>query len=264
MDFKAREGVFEGVKLIMARNLITEFKAFYERLQVNPLSTGQIALCLALISINNRCTWQEWFTAPNITLELYTGLSRQAIFKNRNILKQLGYIDFRTNGTKATSYKVNTMLNSLQDSLQVGLQDGLQSSLQDGLQDSLPLIDKDKDIDKDINIAAVSNIYNSDLKIVTAAVEKEICQVSSSIKDDIEFYLRSVDVDLILYAIDEATKSNCHRWQYVSAIIKRCIADNILTGTEAKRREEKWRGTGRSKGTSETDYSKYLTDGIRV
>lgn len=262
MDFKAREGVFEGV--IMARNLITEFKAFYERLQVNPLSTGQIALCLALISINNRCTWQEWFTAPNITLELYTGLSRQAIFKNRNILKQLGYIDFRTNGTKATSYKVNTMLNSLQDSLQDSLQVGLQSSLQDGLQDSLPLIDKDKDIDKDINIAAVSNIYNSDLKIVTAAVEKEICQVSSSIKDDIEFYLQSVDVDLILYAVDEATKSNCHSWKYVSAIIKRCIADNILTGTEAKRREEKWRGTGRSKGTSETDYSKYLTDGIRV
>lgn len=246
----------------MARNLITEFKAFYERLQVNPLSTGQIALCLALISINNRCTWQEWFTAPNITLELYTGLSRQAIFKNRNILKQLGYIDFRTNGTKATAYKVNTMSNSLQDSLQDGLQDGLQSSLQD----SLPLIDKDIDIDKDINIVPLSNIYNSDLKIVTAAVEKEICQVSSSIQTDIEFYLKTVDKDLILYAIDEATKANCHSWRYVSAIIKRCIADNILTGAEAKRKGEIKSDRSPRKGerTNTSRFEQYCKDGIQV
>ena len=110
-------------------NYLLEIKAFYERLQVNPLSTGQIALWHALMNINNKCAWREWFTVPNITLELNTGLTRQSIVKSRNLLKQLGYIDFRTNSTKATSYKMLTMLNNLQDSLQVGLQDSLQDSL---------------------------------------------------------------------------------------------------------------------------------------
>ena len=49
------------------------------------LSTGQIALWHALMFLNNECYWKEWFTVSNTMLELYTGLSRQAILKNRNI-----------------------------------------------------------------------------------------------------------------------------------------------------------------------------------
>lgn len=99
-------------------NYLQEILAFHDLLQSNQLSTGQIALWYALMYINNKCRWVEWFTAPNQTLELYTGLSRQGISKNRNALKQIGLIDFRSNGTKATAYKMLPMSNSLQDSLQ--------------------------------------------------------------------------------------------------------------------------------------------------
>lgn len=69
--------------------------------------------------INNKCAWIEWFSVPNITLESNTGLSRSGIAKARNALKQYGLIDFKPNGTKATTYKMFTMLKSEQESNQV-------------------------------------------------------------------------------------------------------------------------------------------------
>ena len=55
-------------------NYIAEIKAFYDLVQVKQLSTGQIALWNALMYINNKCSWIEWFTVPNLTLELNTGM----------------------------------------------------------------------------------------------------------------------------------------------------------------------------------------------
>ena len=78
-------------------NYIAEIKAFYDLVQVKQLSTGQIALWNALMYINNKCAWIEWFTVPNILLELNTGMSRSGVLKARNSLKQLGLIDFKTN-----------------------------------------------------------------------------------------------------------------------------------------------------------------------
>lgn len=130
-------------------NYITEIKMFYDCVQLKQLSTGQIALWHALMYINNKCAWNTWFTAPNLTLELLTGLSRSAIAKNRNVLKQLGLIDFKGNGTKATSY----MLKSTQDSEQDSEQDSTQDSIQDSTQSSgtLNKLNKTKlDIKKNI------------------------------------------------------------------------------------------------------------------
>ena len=73
------------------------------------LSSGQIALWRALMSINNKAGWATWFTAANATLESLSGLSRSGINKNRNALKQLGLIDFKSNGRKATSQGMRTL-----------------------------------------------------------------------------------------------------------------------------------------------------------
>ena len=126
---------------------ITEIKSFYRLMQTNDLSTGQIALWHALMFLNNECYWKEWFTVSNTMLELYTGLSRQAILKNRNILKQIGLIDFKPNGTKATSYKLCSISNNCQDSCQSGCQNGSQVVVKTVAHSNRH---KTKDIDKDI------------------------------------------------------------------------------------------------------------------
>ena len=122
-------------------NYIKEIRAFYDSVNVKPLSTGQIALWHALMHINNKNNWSEWFSVPGITLELLTGLSRSAIFKNRNALKQAGLIEFKANGTRAASYKMiaqfnETISNSAQDSTQDSAQNSTQDSAQDGAQNS--------------------------------------------------------------------------------------------------------------------------------
>lgn len=123
-------------------NYMAEIKAFYDLVQVKQLSTGQIALWHGLMHINNKCAWIEWFTVPNLTLELHTGLSRSGIYKARNVLKQHGLIDFKPNGTKATSYMMISLLNSKQGSVQesnqttVPMTNSKQGSVQDGKQDS--------------------------------------------------------------------------------------------------------------------------------
>ena len=130
-------------------NYIREINAFYDLLQLQPMSSGQIALWHALVSICNKLSWAEWFSAPNQALEVRSGLSRQSVVSARNHLKQLGLIDFRTRGTKSTLYKIvslcETTSDILQDTLQGALQDTvttsetLQDALQGGLQDALPL-----------------------------------------------------------------------------------------------------------------------------
>lgn len=78
------------------------------------------------MDINNTCLWQEWFTVANLTLELLTGLSRSAIYKNRNALRQAGLIDFKANGSNATKYKITKIYKeestqeSTQESVKLG------------------------------------------------------------------------------------------------------------------------------------------------
>ena len=111
-------------------NYLAEIKAFYDLVQVKQLSTGQIALWHALMAINNKCAWIEWFTVPNIMLELNTGMSRSGVLKARNSLKQYGLIDFKANGTKATNYKMITIAKSKQESNQDSTQESEQASEQ--------------------------------------------------------------------------------------------------------------------------------------
>lgn len=99
-------------------NYITEILGFNDSLLTKPLAAGQIALWYALMYINNKCSWAEWFTAPNRTLESLTGLERSSIYRARNELKLRGFIDFRSNGTKACSYKMLTCCTEQQPTQQ--------------------------------------------------------------------------------------------------------------------------------------------------
>lgn len=115
-------------------NYIAEIKAFHDLVMTKQLSTGQIALWYALMSINNKCAWAEWFSVPNLTLELNTGLSRSGVLKAKNTLRQHGVIEFKFRDTKATMYKMISLLKSTQDSTQISTQDGTQNSTQSSTQ----------------------------------------------------------------------------------------------------------------------------------
>lgn len=97
----------------------------------NPLSKGQYMLFQALLNVNNDCSWIEWFEVASIRLELFSQMSREGVQKARKELIERGLIEFKSNGTRAGSYRLKKLYeDSTQTSTQVSTQDSTQSSTQ--------------------------------------------------------------------------------------------------------------------------------------
>lgn len=87
-------------------NYILQSRGLDDQQFINPLPAGQYTLLRALIALNNKCGWLEEFTVALSALETFTGLSRAGVQKARRSLVNKGYIEFKSNGTKAGSYKI--------------------------------------------------------------------------------------------------------------------------------------------------------------
>lgn len=92
-------------------NYIAEMKAFYDRLEVNPLPSPAIALWHALMSIANKTGWQQEFTVASSILMLKSGLNAQAIKRARNRLAQEGFLTWRSRGgNQSAVYHLNSLV----------------------------------------------------------------------------------------------------------------------------------------------------------
>ncbi len=92
-------------------NYIAEIKAFYDRLELNPLPSPAIALWHALMSIANKTGWQQEFTVAVSILMLKSGLNAQAIKRARNRLEQDGFITWRSRGgNQSAIYHLNSLV----------------------------------------------------------------------------------------------------------------------------------------------------------
>lgn len=92
-------------------NYLAEIKAFYDRLELNPLPSPAIALWHALMSIANKTGWQQEFTVAVSVLVLKSGLNAQAIKRARNRLEQDGFITWRSRGgNQSAVYHLNSLV----------------------------------------------------------------------------------------------------------------------------------------------------------
>lgn len=88
-------------------NYIKEINSFYDWLELNSVSDSVITLWHALMHINNKAGWNMEFTVAISTLQVKTSLSKSSIIRARNVLKQLGRIDFRERkGNQSCAYKI--------------------------------------------------------------------------------------------------------------------------------------------------------------
>lgn len=203
-------------------NYLTEIKGFYDLAQIKQLSSGQIALWHGLMYINNKCNWNEWFTVANLSLQLVTGLSRTGINKNRNVLKQLGLIDFKANTTKATSYKIITIVKSNQ----VSSQDSNQIGNQISNQISSTLNKQNKT--KQNKISSSINFYMENINPLITPHEVEM----------INDYCNNLSEDLIIYAMKDAIEHKATNLKYIKSILDRYIKQNIKTVEQLKYQEK--------------------------
>lgn len=92
-------------------NYIAELKAFYDRLEINPLPAPAIALWYALMSIANKTGWQQEFTVAVSVLITKSGLNAQAVKRARNRLTQDGLITWRSRGgNRSAVYHMNSLV----------------------------------------------------------------------------------------------------------------------------------------------------------
>lgn len=199
-------------------NYLAEIKGFYDLAQIKQLSSGQIALWHGLMYINNKCNWNEWFTVANLSLQLVTGLSRVGINKNRNVLKQLGLIDFKANTTKATSYKIITIVKSNQVGSQISNQIGNQNSNQ--ISSTLNKLNKTK-----------QNKASSSIKFYMENINPLITPHEVEILSD---YCNDLSEDLIIYAMQDAIEHKAMNMKYIKSILERYIRQNIRTVEQIK------------------------------
>lgn len=231
-------------------NYLQQILAFNDSLMYKlRLSSGEIALWYALMSVNNKAGWIEWFTVANRTLESLSGLSRSGINKARNALKQDGLIDFKSNGRKATSYKVCVLYtsNSVQRSTQQGAQRSVQDSTQDGVQNSSTLVKhKHKQ-----NINSNSSPIPPDTKSINnaptregifGAIEKEfgrplspieLGQISSWLDQD------SYKPEMISLALREAVLNQAYSLKYMDKILMNWERQHITTTIEYQAMKDK-------------------------
>lgn len=103
-------------------NYLMEIKAFYDRLETNPLPSPAIALWHALMYIANKTGWQEEFGVALSVLVLRSGLNETAVKRARNKLMQEGYITWRSrNGNQSAIYTIKSLVvvqNKIKNDLQ--------------------------------------------------------------------------------------------------------------------------------------------------
>ena len=107
-------------------NYLAELKAFYDTLAVNPLSSHDIALWYALMSIANKSGWKNEFPVALSVLAFFSGANESTVKRSRNKLAQCGYITWRSrSGNQSAVYHINSLVGHSEP--QTVPQSGLQS-----------------------------------------------------------------------------------------------------------------------------------------
>ena len=76
-------------------NYLSIINSFWNSVMYSPLSTGEVAMYMALVHLCSRNNWAEWFMVPTKVLSLMTGLSAEGMVKARESLEWRGLIKFR-------------------------------------------------------------------------------------------------------------------------------------------------------------------------
>lgn len=85
---------------------------FYDFCECNTVPANAQLLFHTLLSINNKCAWEEWFSRTNVSLSGRMGISEKAFIRARNELKQLGLIDFVSSKKRGTCTKYCILYNT--------------------------------------------------------------------------------------------------------------------------------------------------------
>ncbi|WP_338749364.1 DnaD domain protein [Bacillus sp. FJAT-52991] len=95
-------------------NYQAEVRAFYDQLEVNDLSQSAILLWHALMHLYHKTGPKSPFTIARSVIEVNTRLKKDAYYRAREQLKQVGMIDFQAKGNQATAFTLFSLQTATQ------------------------------------------------------------------------------------------------------------------------------------------------------
>ncbi|WP_100523451.1 helix-turn-helix domain-containing protein [Mycobacteroides abscessus] len=238
-------------------NYLKEINAFYDRLETNPLSTSAIALWYALMHINNKAGWVEWFAVAASVLSVKSGLSDRTITNARNELKVKGYIDFKSRkGNQAPIYTLvslseinadNVSYKETKPILSANVSDNTSGSVSDNtsgsVSDNTSTLNKlnktETKLKEDIYILPDADAQQEFLNLINTLSIK--CRGISDL-EDITSYLGVVEKDLIIKALKRSEKKSV---PYAIQVLENWKKDNIISLADLEAKKESSQVSGK-------------------
>lgn len=226
-------------------NYLKEINAFYDWLETNSLSTSSIVLWHALMHINNKAGWAEEFAVAISALCVKTGLAPRTISQARNELKQKGRIDWRKRrGNQSALYKIIPFLsasnasnyadkytdNNLSALYADSYADNHADNYTDSYADNHAILNK-LNKTKLNNVVGVVNAHarEDDFSKIVNFYNNNFGMITVHISDCIQDWLKDMEGELIIRAMEIAIKNNKRKWAYVEGILRQWQSLNINT-----------------------------------
>lgn len=191
-------------------NYIKEINAFYDWLELNSVRPSVVILWHALMHLNNKAGWVPEFTVARSVIEAKTGLKKDAYYTARNQLRQLGRIEFKERGTKATAFRIIPLSSEKQTTSPTTNQTITPTTCQ-----TINKLNKTKQNKEDEGADFVDRIL--DLLQKSEILKKE--DITEFLREDISDVIDHFGFDhpeeMILEAIKDSARGNGRTWKYV-------------------------------------------------
>lgn len=248
-------------------NYLKQLLAFYDELELNPLSSSEIALWHALMSINNKTAWSDTFTVASSVLCQRSGLGTPNFFKTRNNLAQKGYIKWGSSGgNRAAKYQIKVLYKSAStDSVDVSIDNSSGNTEVLDKQKSKTKVETQVETQAETNNNQDENAYRD---LITEFQQNfGINSTKPLMLDDLKYTIADfVDqgnsyteaIEIVQYALKIAVAHQASSWSYVKGIIKNWVSKSLFNIESIKEYQEKPRrqGDGKQKIKPDPQYGK--------
>ncbi len=192
-------------------NYLKEINAFYNQLEVNPLSGAANSLWHALLHINNKAGWKKEFTVAASVLSSKAGLSDGTFKRARNELKQKGYIIHKARGSNLSAVYQMISVQTIMD--------------YSNFHKDSPLV-KQKKKQKEV-VLVVSPILHS-------FYDQNIGPVTPFIAESMKEWCEELSEELVMEALKIAVRQNKLIFQYIDGILRQWQQKGVTRLAEVK------------------------------
>ena len=240
-------------------NYIQEINAFYARVETNPLSGSAVCLWHTLMHVNNRAHWVDEFTVAASVLCSKSGLASSTFKRARTELKEKGYIQVTSRGTKAPIYRIMSLCRVVEVGLGCGEQEmngdvsQVGRGTRDADQDIAEVVDQgmnqvsdqvpDQGVDPliKLNNKKQKNTISSTATYILEFYNDNFGKVTNYIKSEIDFWSNELGDELVFEALKRTIENGKTTWRYTLGILHKWKKDGLRTVHDVMAAEEAFR-----------------------